>query len=346
MKKAVLSYVVFSQLLIAFFVKAVEPSFAGRPATSAARVVITHDSRATDTFIPQPEFIPPLVDRGILTLTSKTNLVEAWKTLVSTNDTIGIKVFAAPGSQSGTRPAVVAAVVQSLIKGGISPQKIIIWDRQLTDLRLAGFSEVAERFKVRLAGAAQSGYDDKVFYENSLLGNLVWGDFEFGKKGESVGRKSFVSKLVTQEITKIINVTPLLNHNAACVTGSLYSLAVGSVDNVIRFEANASRLATAVPEIIALPELGERIALNIVDALICQYQGEQRSLLHYSAALNELRFSKDPVGLDVLSIQELERQRKRVNVPGEKPNLELYQNAALLELGTSEINRITVDSGN
>jgi len=54
----------------------------------------------------------------------------------------------------------------------------------------------------------------------------------------------------------------------------------------------------AVPEIYALPVLSDRVALNIVDALICQYQGEERSLLHYTAALNQLRFSRDPVALE------------------------------------------------
>jgi hypothetical protein len=55
-----------------------------------------------------------------------------------------------------------------------------------------------------------------------------------GRKGEGVGRRSFVSKLLTQDITKLINVTPMLNHNSAGVTGHLYSLAFGSVDNVYR----------------------------------------------------------------------------------------------------------------
>src|SRR5439155_24177080 len=133
------------------------------------------------------------------------------------------------------------------------------------------------------AGSAQAGYDEKIFYDTALIGNLVWGDLEFGKKGEGIGRKSFVSKLVTREITKIINITPLLNHNEASVCGNLFSLAIGSVDNTTRFEFDGARLATAVPEIYALTNLSDHVALNIVDALICQYEGGQRGLLHYSA---------------------------------------------------------------
>src|SRR5437588_3880182 len=158
-----------------------------------------------------------------------------------------------------------------------------------------------------------------------------------------VGRKSFVSKVVSRDLTKIINLSPLLNHNLAGVSGNLYSLAVGSVDNVARFEADAARLATAIPEIYALPVLSDRVVLNIVDALICQYEGGELSRLHYSATLNELRFSKDPVALDVLSIQELEHQRELAKAPTLKPGLELYNNAALLELGVSDPQKIQVE---
>jgi hypothetical protein len=175
-----------------------------------------------------------------------------------------------------------------------------------------------------------------------LLGNLVWGDVEFGKKDPGVGRKSFVSKLLSQEITKIINVTPLLNHNLAGVSGNLYGLAVGSVDNIFRFESDAGRLAKAVPEIYALPSLSDHVVLSVVDGLICQYEGGERGLLHYSTTLNQLRFSRDPVALDVLSIEELQRQRRAAKAPIVKPNLELYETASLLELGVSDLRRIDV----
>jgi hypothetical protein len=234
-------------------------------------------------------------------------------------------------------------VVEGLLAAGLTPRNIVVWDKQVTDLRLAGFFSLAERYGIRVAGSAQAGYDQAVTYDNPLIGNLVWGDVEFGQKGNGVGRRSFVSKLVSQEMTKIINISPLLNHNLAGVSGNLYSLASGSVDNFARFESDPGRLATAVPEIYALKELSDRVVLNIVDALICQYEGGERGLLHYSATLNELRFSRDPVALDVLSIQELEHQRRSSHAPEVKPTLELYNNAALLELGVSEPKAIHVD---
>jgi hypothetical protein len=313
-----------------------------REALKRARVVVVEEVEATVAFSPHPEKIAAMIHRGLTQLTGEAALADAWRSLISTQDLVGIKVFSAPGATSGTRPSVVEAVVSGLLGAGVPPKQIVVWDRHLSDLRLAGFFELAERYGVRVAGSAEAGYDEKAFYETALLGQLVWGDLEFGKKGEGVGRKSYVSKLVTEQMTRIINLAPLLNHNLAGVSGNLWGLAMGSVDNTLRFENDADRLATAVPEIIALPMLGDRVVLNIMDALICQYQGQELGRLHYSIPLNQLWFSTDPVALDVLALQELDRQRQSAKVLAPPNNLELYQNATLLEIGVSDLRRIDV----
>ncbi|HEY2950935.1 MAG TPA: DUF362 domain-containing protein, partial [Verrucomicrobiae bacterium] len=308
-----------------------------------ARVVMVQDAEATEAFQPNAERISVLVNRGLTNLTRQATVAAAWRSLVSTQDVIGLKVFSAPGANSGTRPAVVAAVVEGLLQAGVPAQRIIIWDKHWADLRQAGFVDLARRYGARVESSQFAGYDSTNFYVAPIVGQLVWGDLEFQKTGEGIGRKSFLSKLVSREITKIINITPLLNHNSAGVSGNLYSLAFGSVDNTLRFETDAARLAEAVPEIWRALALDERVALNIVDALVCQYQGEQRSLLHYSAILNEIRFSTDPVALDVLSVLELNRQRQAARIPSPTNSMALFENAALMELGVSEPAAITVE---
>jgi len=198
---------------------------------------------------------------------------------------------------------------------------------------------------VRVASCVETGYDPTNFYEpdTAIIGNLLYGDLEFGKKGEGVGRKSFVSELVSRQMTKIISIAPLLNQESAGVCGHLYGLALGSVDNTLRFTVDPDRLAVAVPEIYALPLLGDRVALNITDALIGQYEGGSRVLLHYSTVLNQLWFSRDPVALDTLAIKELDRERRAREAPEFKPNLGIYANAALLQLGVNDPAKIRVE---
>jgi len=308
-----------------------------------ARVVVAYHPAATEAFKPRPTIISNMVAKAVAQLTGSSNASAAWRSLVNTQDTVGIKVYSAPGPNSGTRPEVAAAVVAGLLAAGVPAQKIIVWDKHRGDLRRAGYFELAERYGIRVEGSAQIGYDEKAFYETAFIGHLVWGDVEFGKTEEGMGRKSYVSRLVSKEITKIINITPMLNHNAASVCGNLFGLAVGSVDNTFRFENNPRLLGEAVPEIYALEAIGDRVVLNITDALLCQYQGEQRTLLHYSTVLNELRFSRDPVALDVLSIKELARQRSAAQMNAARANTILYENAELLELGVAELDRINVE---
>jgi hypothetical protein len=306
-----------------------------------ARVVIVHDPHATALFAPEPERIPPMIDRALTNLTGQASTTEAWLSLITTQDTVGLKVLSRPGPTSGTRPIVVEALVRSLLAAGLPPKQIIVWDRSIADLRQAGFFSLAERYGVRVAGSAEAGYEETQSYQAALLGQLAWGDLEFGKTGAGVGRKSHVSKLLSS-MDKIVTVTPLLNHNLAGVSGALYGLAMGSVDNTIRFEQDANALAEAVPDIVSLEPLYDRLTLHFVDALVCQYQGEERQLLHYSTALNELWVSRDPVAVDVLALEELERQRRAAAVPTAKPGLNLYQNASLLWLGVSTSRQIDV----
>lgn len=313
---------------------------------SEAKVVIVSTNGAVEAFNAQPEVVRRLVREGIVRLTGKPDERAAWLSLVSTQDIVGIKVYTNPGKYSGTRPEVVAGVVEGLRAAGVPAANIIIWDRQLVDLQVAGYTELAARYGVRLEGAFTAGWDEKVFYESSIMGKPIFGDFEFEKKDDGVGRKSYVSKLVTQRITKHISVAPLLNHNNVGVCGHLYSLAMGSIDNTIRFENDTARLAVAVPEIYNIPQFADHFVLGITDALLCQYQGEQRTLLHYSSILNELRFSRDPVALDALSVQEIELQRKRSGVPFKSEKLEIYDNAQLLELGIADLKRVKIVRGN
>lgn len=309
-----------------------------------ARVVTVQNPLATEAFKPNAELVDAMVSRAITNFTRQTSPTAAWINLAGTNEVIGIKVYTMPGPIIGTRVEVTAAVVKGLLAAGVATNRIIVWDRNEESLRHAGYFALAERFGIRVAGAVESGYDGKTFYETALIGNLVYGDFEFGSKEDGVGRKSFVSKLVSRDMTKIINIAPVINHNSAGVAGCLFSLAIGSVDNIGRFDGSPMRLAEAVPDIYLLPSLSDRVVLNISDALVCQYQGEDKGLIHYSTAMNEIRLSRDPVALDVLALLDLERLRKARGQISFPVNWELYKNAALpgVDLGIAETNRIDV----
>ena len=229
-------------------------SFSSGSHAPRAYVIITQDPDATDAFRPRLEKVRVMVNRAITNLTRQGYCARRPGAASFRRRTwwpqglLGARSEQRhpSGGRGGGRRRVCSRRV-------CRPNTLLCGTGRLTDLRLAGFSDLAKRYGIRLAGSAQAGWDERTFYnpDSPILGNLVWGDLEFGKKGDGVGRKSFVSKLVSREVTKIINITPLLNHNEAGVSGNLYSLATGSVDNLIRFESNPDTLATAIPEIYA-----------------------------------------------------------------------------------------------
>jgi hypothetical protein len=314
------------------------------PSNGTARVVVVSDPGAEANYQANYAAVDAMVRRGILSFTNKKTVAAAWRSLVTTQDVVGIKVMSAAGEISGTRPAVVAAVVNGLVEAGVPRSNIVIWDKRADQLRAAGYFKLASLLDVRAEGAMDSGYERTNFYlpDSAVVGQLVYGDLEFGQKGDGVGRKSFVSKILSHQITRIISIAPLLSQPAAGVTGHLYSLAFGSVDNTMRFENDPEHLAEAIPEINALPAVGDRVVLNITDALIAQYEGGASVELHYSTGLNQLWFSSDPVALDTMAIREINRERRANSEVAFDPNLEIYTNAVLLQLGINDPSKIKV----
>jgi len=283
-----------------------------------------------------------MVSRAMTELTGEPSPVMAWLTIAGTNDVVAIKVFSSPGPNTGTRVVVVEAVIEGLLAAGVRATNIIVWDRSEADLRRAGYGSLIPKFGITLAGALQTGYDPSDAYTFALVTGLRYGDLEFGKTGEGVGRRSFVTKLLGPRVTRIISIAPASNKLSTGVTGHIYNMTLGSLDNTWRFESNPSTLSWALPEIYAMRSIGDRVALCITDALICQYEGEETTLLHYSAVANELYFGTDPVALDLLALRLLESERRSSASAEIKPDLNTYRNAALLQLGTDDLDRVEI----
>lgn len=307
-----------------------------------SRVVSVKSDKAISEFIVNQKVVERMVEEAIQRYFDKPS-ADIWPSLISTEDTVGIKVASATSGNAGTRVETAAAVVKSMIAAGISPKRIIVWDRRASDLRAAGFGALEKEFGIRVSGAQDSGYSEQAFYDTPLIGKLVWGDKEFGLEGEDLGKKSYVSKLVSDEMTKILSIAPALNHNMGGTAGHLMGLGLDSVDNTGRFRTEPRRLASAVPELYAMEQISDRVVLCLTDALLCQFEGEQRGLLHYSAPLGEIRISTDPVALDVLAIEDILRLRAATGKKGPEPNRLLYSNASLLQLGTSNPRSVLVE---
>jgi hypothetical protein len=167
---------------------AAAPACAAEPAT-LGRVLIVEDADATRAFVPQPTPVREMVQAGLTRFTGLDTTRAAWLSLVSTQDTVGLKVHSAPGAASGTRAAVVGAVIETLLEAGLPASQIVVWDRRAVDLRLAGFHDLAARYGVRVAGAVDAGFDPEAKYENRSWASwsmAIWSSAKRGRESDAV----------------------------------------------------------------------------------------------------------------------------------------------------------------
>ena len=246
---------------------------------------------------------------------------------------------------SGTRPAVVEAVIHGLLDAGVPPEHIIIWDKHESDLRAAGFFKLGAQLNVRAAGSAEAGYDPTNFYlpDTAIIGNLVWGDLNSGKKAKASGENPLFQNSSAGKSQKSSASRRCSIEETTGVCGHLFSLALGSVDNTMRFEDDPDGWPPPCRKFTPCPCSATASRSTSPTRSSANTKAAIARLLHYSSVLNQLWFSRDPVALDTLAIKELDRERRTFEAPEFKPNLELYTNAALLQLGVNNPAKIQVE---
>ena len=135
------------------------------------------------------------------------------------------------------------AIVSGLVAAGHPRESIIVWDRALGGIKDAGYRPGAEGYRL-LSIPPRDGYDAKAFFSAPLLGNLVWGDLEFQSsramipllsETENTSDISHFSRILSSEVTKIINVPVMSNSETNGLAGCLYNMVIPNIDNWRRF---------------------------------------------------------------------------------------------------------------
>lgn len=309
------------------------------PATST--IFVASDSAALDQLEENRAVTRRMVDQLVIAITQQPDVARAWRTLVSPADVVGIKVCAAGGRYFASHRGIVEAIASGLEEAGVPAARIIVWDRELPELRAAGFTPRRDGFQVR-GIAPVSGYDRDASFTASTLGKLIWGDLLFqdprkrdGKRiatADQVSSTSHIASVVSREITKIINV-PVLSDESGCgVAGALYNMTVPNVDNWRRFTQPEGG-ADSIPDLYADAHLGPKVVLTIMDALRPQYAGGPHFNPNYAFSLHTIFASKDPVALDAHALRLIEGWRKDAKLPPIGKRAEWLESAAQAGLG-------------
>jgi len=147
--------------------------------------------------------------------------------------------------------------------------------------------------------------------------------------------KSFLANLVSRDITKLVNIAVLKHNEDSGVTWAAKNIALGVTTNKVRFHIDYC--ARAIPDILALPCLKNKMALHIGEAAKISTVSVAGAQIAYD---NRIFFSRDPVALDRIGLDILEEKRKEQGLDSIRSISTHVAACAAKGLGTDDLSRI------
>ena len=337
----------FRNIALVFFC-AIAGAYAQTSSSQKSIVYKTHDSNAIVDYKTNARVVRAMVDRLVLAATGQPDVAKAWGSMISPNDKVGIKISAAGGELFTTHHDIVTAIVDGLVASGHSRSSIIVWDRSLVGIKEAGYKASADGFQLKSI-TPRDGYDVKATFTAPLLGKLVWGDVDYisdnGKSvplsdTENTSNLSHFSRILANDVTKIINVPVMSNSTTNGIAGCLYNMTIPNIDNWRRFAQGTGFGAESVAIIYANPIISKKVVFNLMDGLTAQYAGGPESQPNFALHHATLYASKDPVALDAVALKQLETWRIKGAVPPIGRLASYVQTATAAGLGNSDTSRI------
>ncbi len=305
---------------------------------------------------PDAAIVRRMVDSLVTEITKKPTVAEAWQSLVSPKDIVGIKVSTGAGILGGTREAVTAAVVSGLRAAGLPREHIIVWDRNLADLLACGYKNNDPDYTLRWVDP-KTGFDTKSQVNAPVLGKLIWGDSRFGNSstarfsdmlssGEQLSNQSYYSKVLSKEVTKIIHIPSATDSFLTGINGALAGMTLSNLDNWRRFTKAPDHGDPYIAEIYNDEIIRSKVVLTILDALILQYAGGPYVNPNFTVDGAAIFASRDPVAIDATLREMIDEVRKASKLPPVRPMTGYIETAVALGLGQSAPSKIeTIRSG-
>jgi len=331
------------------------------PGPFPGKVVKVTDARSLVQDRIDGRVVAEMVQKGITNLTGK-SMKDSFKLFFEKSDVVGIKVNPVGPPLIHTHEELAEAVIRWLVDNGLPPGNIVIWDR--FDYMLADAGYTPARFPgVRIEGLQTmdekgnnwrgkdgnhlsiSNFDRDAFY---FVKGAPWQGDRNQKDEESYlnqhvfnGEYSYFGKLLTQRLTKVINLAAYKNTGSG-ISMATKNLGFGSLCNTGRL--HAPLFFKVNTEVIAAPVVRDKLVLNITDGVRGQYDGGPDKNAQFVYPNQSLYFATDPFALDMVCHNELVAKRKAMGVnTNENPRFTEYlRYAESLGLGVANVAKIRV----
>ena len=265
----------------------------------------------------QAETVRTMMRKGMAELTGADGWADAWRRFFEPGDVVGIKVNPVGAPRVMSDASVVQEIIAGLEAAGVRRRDIVVYDRYRAQFFKAGFDKWLPE-GVRTSYAAEDyeqvqqaieGYDPDHYMDMALvlpgysLDNLT-------------ARRSYASRFITREVSKLINLPVLKEHQSAGVTLALKNLSHGLVNNVNRSHSTKSlNVCNAfIPAVVSMPVIRNKTVLHILDGVKGVYHGGPGARPQFVFEHNTLYFATDPVSLDRIGWEAIDAQRVAVGM--------------------------------
>ncbi len=288
-----------------------KPSPMGMPGLFPGRVVEVFDPEAiADHRVSQP-VVRHMLERGMLELTGENSVQAAWARFLTPADVVGIKFNPSGVPACCTSPELIREIIRSVELAGVLRRNIVLYDRfdfQIgvggyrkllpAGIRIVGLESVYDR-----TGRNLEGYDRNVYWEARLF--------------DESETRSYMAGVVSQQVTKIINLPTLKDHSAAGVTGCLKNLSYGSFNNMGRTHKPPYAFTDPlIGMMCAMEPLRSKAVLHIMDGMKQVWHGGPLTQVpEFIAETKTLYLGTDPVAVDVMELESIEAKRRQEGVP-------------------------------
>lgn len=276
------------------------------PGPFPGQVVSVHSDTCVDTATgaANDEVVREMMARGMRTLTGAGTTTDAWRRFFEPSDVVGIKVNCGGYPHCVSAYEIVAETVRQLTAVGVPTAQIYVYERFRNQMDEVNYApHLLEGVQIVAAERANrnvdnAGYDPSTYLEADLFGEE--------------DTRSCMMRLVSQRLTKIINIPNIKDHGATGVTGCLKNIAYGSFSNVARtHQGGKSHTYSVVGTLAAIEPLRSRTVLQIMDGLRGVWHGGPFArTTRYVFYPKRILFGTDPVAIDGLLLDVIEDERR------------------------------------
>jgi len=263
-----------------------------------SRVIHTNSPNAFDLQSGQANYqvVKTMVQTGICHVTGEPSSVQAWQRLVGPDDRIGIKINCLGQPAFVNNTTLLRVLKEELVAAGVAAQNIIVFDRYTSHLTGGGFTvgQQPDGTWLKATDGGGPGYDPNVSQSFAPAGG---------------GQESaLLTKIVTQQITKLINIPVLKNHGGSGVTLALKNYAFGCFQHT--GSAHDNNCDPYIPAMCSNSVIRSKTVLTILDGLKGQYKAGPGGNPQFQWAQNSILMSTDMVAIDFLGARLINEARQ------------------------------------